>query len=226
MYDRPLSSVMVTLDHTACMLFGGNCEPSYMLTISAIPSLTTLTMNKYSAQHVQAFLDAELSCPAERGIVRFLTIPEDNLAVNGQTVFHRIEEMKRNSSPRSNIPSFSRQSTLAKHKPASLQQLSPRSPQASIPTPPQSPHENSTPTPRSDSPRETSSMNRSKTLTTPKIKKKSSSLDTSSIPIPDMPPTRSPSDVRSGKVPKVGKRKSLLQMIANPGRGKAGMEAG
>ena len=218
-----MSSIMVSLGHAACMLFGASCEPTYLLTISAIPSFTTTAMNKHSASCLQNFIEEELKCPADRGVVRFTTTPEENLAVGGITLSQRIDEMRLHVPAPSNVPSLSRQSTLIKAKTPPFQQQNGQ-PQSTIPTPPHSPHNNThEKTPRASrdpSPKETVRLDRSKSMTSMK-RRKHSIIDTSSIPIPDIPVTSSPTDSKTSKSPRVGKRKSLLQMLASSGRSKA-----
>ena len=226
-----MSSIMVSLDHAACMLFGASCEPTYLLTISAIPSFTTAAMNKHSANRLQNFMKGELSCPADRGVVKFLTIPEENLASDGITVSQRIDEMRLLALPQPNkpshTPSLSRQSTLTKARPPPSQQQNGQH-QSTIPTPPQTPHEstheNTSRNSQDDVPKESGRLGRSKSTTSLKKKKKHSIVDASSIPIPDIPKTSSPTDAQTSKLPRIGKRKSLLQMLANSGKKQGGAE--
>lgn len=94
-YGRPESSVMVHVDHSACLLFAGSFEPAYILTISAIPSQVQPTMNKRNAALIQSFMAGILSVPPERGVLRFTPSPEENLATNGNTVHGEIERIER-----------------------------------------------------------------------------------------------------------------------------------
>ncbi|KAF1355040.1 hypothetical protein BDV97DRAFT_288608 [Delphinella strobiligena] len=94
-YARPESSVMIHVDHSACLLFAGSFEPAYILTISAIPSQVQATMNKRNAALIQSFMAGILSVPPERGALRFTPIPEENLATNGNTVHGEIERTEK-----------------------------------------------------------------------------------------------------------------------------------
>lgn len=94
-YARPESAVMVHVDHSACLLHAGSFEPAYILTISAISSQIQPTMNKRNAALIQSFMADALSVPPERGVLRFLPIPEENLASNGSTVLSDVERMER-----------------------------------------------------------------------------------------------------------------------------------
>ena len=80
----------------ASMLLGGNAEPCYHITISALASEIAPTKNKRSTALLQAWLLECLQIPTERGVVRFEAIQEENLATNGKTSLQEIEEMEKN----------------------------------------------------------------------------------------------------------------------------------
>lgn len=89
---------MIRVDHSACLALGGNFEPCYILTIHAVPSQMGPTTNKRNAALIQGFLENILSVRADRGIVTFVAIAEENLATNGQTMLGEMDRQeKRNS---------------------------------------------------------------------------------------------------------------------------------
>ncbi|MCJ1277174.1 hypothetical protein MMC21_004984 [Puttea exsequens] len=96
-YQRPSTSVALTLTHSACMLFGSTFESAYTLTISALPSLLAPTLNKRNAALLQSFLADALGVPPSRGVIRFMIVPDDCLAFNGTTVLGQVENLERKS---------------------------------------------------------------------------------------------------------------------------------
>lgn len=97
-YSRPESSIMINVDHSACLLLAGSFEPAYILTITALPSQLQPVTNKRNSALIQSFMADILNVPPERGILRFHAIAEENLAVNGTTVFGEIERIEKSSS--------------------------------------------------------------------------------------------------------------------------------
>ena len=80
------------------ILFGGSSEPAYYLTITALASEIAPTKNKRSTALVQGFMQETLDIAPRRGVIRFDSVPEENLATNGMTALQEIEEMERHSS--------------------------------------------------------------------------------------------------------------------------------
>ncbi|KAI7931278.1 MIF domain-containing protein [Pyricularia oryzae] len=94
-YQRPVSSIVVSVQHGACMMYGGTFEPAYSMTIFALPSQMRPTTNKRNAVMIQMHMDEVLGVPSSRGIVRFVPMPEDNVAVSGRTIGSEITELAR-----------------------------------------------------------------------------------------------------------------------------------
>ncbi len=86
---------MITTD--VQMLLGGNSEPAYHLTITALPSEIAATKNKRSTHLIQDFIQDTLQISPKRGVVRFDAVPEENLATNGVTALQEIEQLERQS---------------------------------------------------------------------------------------------------------------------------------
>ena len=82
---------MVNVDHSACLALGGSFDPCYILTVTNIPSQMSSGLNKRNAGLIQAFMADILSVPPDRGVVKFYTLPEDCLAINGTTVLGEME---------------------------------------------------------------------------------------------------------------------------------------
>lgn len=101
---------MISLDHSACLLHAGSFEPAYILTISAIPSQVQPTTNKRNAALIQSFMADALSVSPERGIIRFVAVPEENLASNGATIAGEIERMEKQETDESRNFSLKRNS--------------------------------------------------------------------------------------------------------------------
>lgn len=97
-YTRPDSSIMVKVDHSACLALGGTFDPCYILSISTVSSQMGPTMNKRNAALIQSFMADILSVPPERGIVKFQPIPEENFAINGTTMLGEIERQEKQQS--------------------------------------------------------------------------------------------------------------------------------
>ncbi|KAL6167185.1 hypothetical protein ACJQWK_06629 [Exserohilum turcicum] len=94
-YQRPEASIMITVNHSACLLLGGSFEPTYILTINALPVQVQPMTNKRNAALIQTFMAESIGVPADRGIVKFIPIVEENLATNGMTILGEIERLER-----------------------------------------------------------------------------------------------------------------------------------
>ncbi|KAF1995731.1 Tautomerase/MIF [Amniculicola lignicola CBS 123094] len=97
-YQRPESSIMIVVNHSACLLLGGSFEPTYVLTISALPNQVKPATNKRNAALTQNFLHEAIGVAPERGIMKFVAIPEECLAIGGETILGEIERLERKPS--------------------------------------------------------------------------------------------------------------------------------
>lgn len=88
---------MVTVQESSMIMFGGNDEPAYLLTITALSSETTPAKNKRITALTQDFLQDTIEIPPSRGILRFLAVPEESLATCGTTVLGEIESLTMSS---------------------------------------------------------------------------------------------------------------------------------
>lgn len=120
-YQRPETSIMITFNHSACLLLGGSFDPTYVLTISALPVQLQPTTNKRNASLIQSFLYESLGVQAERGVVKFVPIQEECLALNGMTILGDIERLERQygeetSGVKRALTKSSKRSAIAKAK--------------------------------------------------------------------------------------------------------------
>ncbi|EFX04428.1 mif domain containing protein [Grosmannia clavigera kw1407] len=96
-YRRPLSSVVVTLQHNSCMCFGGSFDPAYVLSIFALPAELQPTTNKRNAALIQRHMEEALGVPPARGLLRFAPVTEANLAYGGKTTAGYIDDLPKNT---------------------------------------------------------------------------------------------------------------------------------
>ncbi|RDL40413.1 Tautomerase [Venustampulla echinocandica] len=92
-YQRPESSISVTVAHSACLLFGGTFDPAYTMTITALGSQLQPVTNKRNASLLAKAMDEALGVPPNRGLIKFVPVAEENLATGGKTVAGEIEEL-------------------------------------------------------------------------------------------------------------------------------------
>ncbi|KAH8890905.1 Tautomerase/MIF [Thozetella sp. PMI_491] len=96
-YQRPVSSVVVSLQHGACMLYAGTFEPAYVMAISALPSQLLPATNKRNAALVQKHMEEAIGVKPERGLLRFIPTGEENVATNGKTMAGEIDDLEKSS---------------------------------------------------------------------------------------------------------------------------------
>ncbi|KAK3379445.1 Tautomerase/MIF superfamily [Lasiosphaeria ovina] len=94
-YQRPVSSIVVTLQHSTCMLFGGSFDPAYVISVFALPSQLLPTTNKRNAALIQKHMEEATGVKPERGFLRFVPTKEEDVACNGKTLAGEIEELSR-----------------------------------------------------------------------------------------------------------------------------------
>jgi hypothetical protein len=93
-YQRPMSSIVVTLQHSASMVFCGTFQGAYVMSVHALPAQLQPTTNKRNAALIQKHLEDALGVKPSRGLLRFVPTPEENVARNGKTLAGEIEEGK------------------------------------------------------------------------------------------------------------------------------------
>ncbi|KAJ5725093.1 Tautomerase [Penicillium malachiteum] len=95
-YQRPETSIMLTLQQEAGVFFGNITEPSYLLKVYALPPLIAPFTNLRNTSLIQSAMQDLLHIPMERGVVIYTPVPEDNLANNGSTARGEIVRLERN----------------------------------------------------------------------------------------------------------------------------------
>ncbi|KAH6624833.1 Tautomerase/MIF superfamily [Chaetomium sp. MPI-SDFR-AT-0129] len=94
-YQRPVSSIVITLHHGACMFFAGSFDPAYTMSVAALATQLQPTTNKRNAALIQRHMAETLGVSPERGLVRFVPVQEEHLASGGKTVAGEVEELER-----------------------------------------------------------------------------------------------------------------------------------
>jgi hypothetical protein len=129
-YQRPESCIFISLQHSACILFAGNFDPTYALTISALTEYVQPISNKRNAMMIQGWMQENLGVEATRGIIRFLPMPNSDIAVGGRTMLAQQETLDDESSKKTK----SRRSNRSQSVASGME--SPRYPEKLPPLPP------------------------------------------------------------------------------------------
>ncbi|KAK5695094.1 hypothetical protein LTR17_024619 [Elasticomyces elasticus] len=79
-YNRPDSSIMVQVDHSACLALRGTFDPCYILNITTLPFEMGPTINKRNAVLIQSFMTYILGVSSDRGIIKFQPTEEADYA--------------------------------------------------------------------------------------------------------------------------------------------------
>ncbi len=92
-YKRPLSSIVVTLQHGSCMCFGGSFDPAYVMSVFALPCELQPATNRRNAAVIQRHMHESLGVLPSRGLLRFVSTPEENMATNGKTIAGEMDDL-------------------------------------------------------------------------------------------------------------------------------------
>ena len=228
-YQRPTSSVFITLDHSACLLFAGTFDSAYVLTINALPSQLLPTTNKRNTALIQSHMASSLGVLPDRGIIRFCAIADEYLATKGTTYSGHIERLQKTGSdePKKEIaPPKPTEAKSADPKPANDKGTDPKpfeSPRI-VPhlTPDKSRKSNrqslliqttpmTVPVPQRKFQSAPQSKAASPTLQRNWPMRSPTQLD--SPPIPSIPWDNNPMDMKGEKIRKLGKRKSFWSLF-------------
>ncbi|EXJ87465.1 hypothetical protein A1O3_04425 [Capronia epimyces CBS 606.96] len=125
-YQRPASCIMAMASTEVTMLLGGNSEPAYHLTITALSSEIAATKNKRSTHLIQDFVLDTLQIPPKRGVVHFEAVAEENLATNGMTALQEIEQLERQSNEEDGLLRALSQHRSRRNKKSSIPALTER----------------------------------------------------------------------------------------------------
>jgi Mg-chelatase subunit ChlI len=170
------------------MLFGGNFDPAYSLTITALGSQLQPVTNKRNAALLAKALQESLGVSPERGMIKFTPIAEENMATDGKTITGMIEDLeKATSETGSGLQRPPSRSAMKSKRRPSMKSLRGMRAASQLPT------HNEILSP------------------TPPI----SERDTP--PLPAIPTEKSPMDRKAEKVQKMGRRKSFIASIFGKG---------
>ncbi|KAK3943007.1 Tautomerase/MIF superfamily [Diplogelasinospora grovesii] len=97
-YQRPVSSIVVTVQHGSCMLFGGTFDPAYVMSVFGLPSELLPATNRRNTALIQKHMEEALGVPPSRGYLRFVPTKEEHIACNGKTLAAEIDEVEKASS--------------------------------------------------------------------------------------------------------------------------------
>jgi len=184
-YQRPESSIIVTLVHSACLLYAGNFDPAYTMTITAVPSQLQPVTNKRNAGLLAKSMEESLGVSPERGLIKFVPVPEENFATGGTTLAGAINELDRQLAEE-NGTGLKSSLSVSRNKRQSLRSLRSTRKGGDLPNL----EEQITPT-----------------MPTPPV---SDRIVTPPPPIPAIPKTRSVADIKAEKAKKMGRRKSFI----------------
>ncbi|KGO74884.1 Macrophage migration inhibitory factor [Penicillium italicum] len=103
-YQRPETSMLVTIDQNADLLFGNTLGSAYLLKITALSSLIGPLTNLRNTGLIQSTIQEMFGIAPDKGVVIYTPVSEDNLATNGMTAKGEIDRLERIDS--SNSPSM------------------------------------------------------------------------------------------------------------------------
>ncbi|OJJ34794.1 hypothetical protein ASPWEDRAFT_477100 [Aspergillus wentii DTO 134E9] len=96
-YQRPESSMMVTLQQDACLNLGTSPLPAYLMKVFALPCLIAPVTNLRNTILIQTALQEHIHIAPNRGVVLYIPVPEENFATNGVTLMGEIARLERRS---------------------------------------------------------------------------------------------------------------------------------
>ncbi|KUI62277.1 hypothetical protein VP1G_09404 [Cytospora mali] len=91
-YQRPLSSIAVHVQHSACIFFAGTFEPAYVVTVSALAPYVRPMTNRRNAYLLSDHLEEAPGVLSPRGLIRFTALTEKDVALCGKTMAQVLEE--------------------------------------------------------------------------------------------------------------------------------------
>ncbi|KAF9249772.1 hypothetical protein DTO027I6_9933 [Penicillium roqueforti] len=103
-YQRPETSMLVTIDQNADLLFGTTSGSAYLLKVTALSSLIGPLTNLRNTGLIQSIIQEMFGIAPDKGVVIYMPASEDNIATNGTTARSEIDRLERiNSSNNSSI---------------------------------------------------------------------------------------------------------------------------
>lgn len=111
-YHKPTQNIMIVATTDASILISGSTEPAYLISLTALPSEIASMKNLRATTMVQEFVAESLKIPANRGVVKFQSVKEDEVGTNGITIRDEIDRIE--TEERRGFSLRSRQSTRTK----------------------------------------------------------------------------------------------------------------
>lgn len=84
-YQRPETSMMVTIQQDICLHFGNSSLPAYLMKVSAHPYIIAPVTNMRNTILIQKALHEFLDIASNRGVIIYTAVSEENFATNGIT---------------------------------------------------------------------------------------------------------------------------------------------
>jgi hypothetical protein len=179
------------------MFYGASFDPAYTLSITALPSQVQPVTNKRNASLLAKAMEEGLGVAPDRGLIKFVAIPEENLATAGKTIAGEIEELEKESGEASSLLNRSISKASNKNKKSqSVRSLRGKLSNVAESAPP-------TPTFQSEIRSSTTQVER---LDTPVSYR-------TTTPLPPLPTEPSILDKKAEKVKRMGRRKSFIATI-------------
>lgn len=111
-YHKPTHNIMIVATTDASILISGSTEPAYLISLTALPSEIASMKNLRATTMVQEFVAESLKIPANRGVVKFQSVKEDEIGTNGITIRDEIDKIE--AEEKRGLSLRSRQSTRTK----------------------------------------------------------------------------------------------------------------
>lgn len=89
-YQRPETSMMVTIQQGACLHFGNSSLPAYLMKVFGHPYIIAPITNLRNTILIQRALDEFLDIAPSRGVIIYTPVPEENYAIDGVTIMGEI----------------------------------------------------------------------------------------------------------------------------------------
>lgn len=102
----------MSVQHGACMLFGGTFEPAYCISLFALPSQVQPITNKRNVVLIQKHMEEALGVSPSRGFLRFVPTHEDHMACNGKTMTMELDDVDKTSDKADDGTLMSRRSKI------------------------------------------------------------------------------------------------------------------
>ncbi|PGG99705.1 hypothetical protein GX51_06157 [Blastomyces parvus] len=102
-FQRPEASILLYVEHNCCLMLASTYEPAYLVTVSALPCSIAPITNLRHTVLIQAAIFDIFDIPGNRGVIKFESMAEENLATNGSTIRDEIDQLERTSNDEHSI---------------------------------------------------------------------------------------------------------------------------